>query len=388
MVVETGEHLFLVGASVRAAAFSALRAGLRPWCADLFADADLQARCRAGRLMEGYPHAFCAFLATDAPGPWLYTGGLENWPTLVWAMSRRRPLWGNNESELVRARNPFFVTRILHAAGLPAPACRRNPDDLPPGFHWLVKPLRRAGGTGILCWDEGVRARFHSSGGVFWQEFIEGEPCSAVYVGDGRNARFLGLTRQLVGLDWLHAAPFQYCGSIGPLVPSEAQRRALSVLGTVVGRACGLRGLFGVDAVESEDVFWPVEINPRYTASVEVLEYATGLGALAWQAWTFGADVPAATLQGTFPAQGFVGKAFLFARAPLTFPQDGPWTTTLTSPVPVEEMPPFADIPHAGQRIEASRPILTFFARAASPDACETQLRDQAAALDRWLYRG
>ena len=43
----TNEHLLLFGASVRAAAFSALRAGLRPWCADLFGDADLQARCPA-----------------------------------------------------------------------------------------------------------------------------------------------------------------------------------------------------------------------------------------------------------------------------------------------------------------------------------------------------
>ncbi len=34
------QHLLIFGASARAAAFSALRAGLQPWCADLFADAD------------------------------------------------------------------------------------------------------------------------------------------------------------------------------------------------------------------------------------------------------------------------------------------------------------------------------------------------------------
>jgi len=33
-------QVLIVGASARAAAFSALRAGLRPWCADLFADLD------------------------------------------------------------------------------------------------------------------------------------------------------------------------------------------------------------------------------------------------------------------------------------------------------------------------------------------------------------
>ena len=48
----------------------------------------------------------------------------------------------------------------------------------------------------------------------------------------------------------------------------------LQQLGLDLARGCGLRGLFGVDFVLSEGVPWPVEINPRYTASVEVLEYA------------------------------------------------------------------------------------------------------------------
>ena len=43
------ESLLIVGGSTRAAAFSALRAGLRPWCADLFADLDLQQRLPSAR---------------------------------------------------------------------------------------------------------------------------------------------------------------------------------------------------------------------------------------------------------------------------------------------------------------------------------------------------
>src|SRR5216683_2016111 len=88
------EHLLILGASARAAAFSALRAGLRPWCADLFADRDLQARCPVQRLSNGYPQGFAQMIRSDQPGPWLYTGGLENWPKLVRSWQRRRPLWG------------------------------------------------------------------------------------------------------------------------------------------------------------------------------------------------------------------------------------------------------------------------------------------------------
>ena len=54
-MLPNADNLILFGASTRAAAFSALRAGLRPWCADLFADADLQAHCPAMRLPVRLP---------------------------------------------------------------------------------------------------------------------------------------------------------------------------------------------------------------------------------------------------------------------------------------------------------------------------------------------
>jgi len=127
-------------------------------------------------------------------------------------------------------------------------------------------------------------------------------------------------------------------------------------------------------------------VNPRYTASVEVLEYATGLPALALHRRVFDPAAPAPAPAAT--ASGVVGKAVLFARAPVVFPEDGPWLATLHSPLPVEEMPDFADIPPAGQRIEAGRPVLTFFARAADVTACLEALRRGAADLDAQLSGG
>src|SRR5205807_493928 len=93
----SGEHLLIVGASARSAAFSVLRAGLRPECADLFADADLRARCPVWCAPpKDYPGGFLDLPAFAAPGPWLYTGGLENRPELIDELARRRqPLWGN-----------------------------------------------------------------------------------------------------------------------------------------------------------------------------------------------------------------------------------------------------------------------------------------------------
>ena len=76
----------------------------------------------------------------------------------------------------------------------------------------------------------------------------------------------------------------------------------------------------------------------------------------------------------------------LFARDGLTFPDDGPWLAALRSADPVGELPAFADIPFAGTRIEAGRPILTLFARADALAACLDVLQQTAADLDHWLF--
>jgi predicted ATP-grasp superfamily ATP-dependent carboligase len=396
--------LLLFGASVRAAAFSALRAGLQPQCADLFADEDLRARCPAARSVSQYPHGFLKYAREEGSGPWMYTGGLENWPELIQHIAAVRPLWGNDESVLHKARSPHFVTELLSAAGLPVPAMRGRPDGLPRDGSWLVKPLHSSGGGGIDFWKGRKGRRKH----VYYQVYVAGEPCAALYVSDGWQAHLLGVTRQLIGEAWLHAAPFHYCGSVGPLALNAGTRRTFERLGQVLTTGCGLRGIFGVDCILRDGVPWPVEVNPRYTASVEVLEYATGTAALALHRAVF--DPAASVSSALAPSKergvggegvghareggplapcdstAFIGKAVLFAQAPLTFPAEGPWLSAFRMSDPIDDLPAFADIPAAGQKIGAGRPVLTLFARGQTASACLDRLQSVAEDLDRRLF--
>jgi predicted ATP-grasp superfamily ATP-dependent carboligase len=213
-------------------------------------------------------------------------------------------------------------------------------------------------------------------------------------VGDGSRARLLGVTQQLVGEAQLHAKSFRYCGSIGPLALEPDQHALFERLGNALAAGCGLCGLFGVDCILADGVPYPVEINPRYPASVEVLEYATGTAALALHWQTFqsqGSELvhPSPSLknpQGQ-SAGPIVGKAILFAWQSLIFPREGPWTETLRAPGDIWQAPAFADIPHAGEHIEVGRPILTFFARANSVVECRERLWQVAADLERSLYQ-
>ncbi|MCS6852489.1 MAG: ATP-grasp domain-containing protein [Gemmataceae bacterium] len=366
--------VLLVGGSVRAAAFSALRAGWAPWCADLFADTDLQACCPAQAVSPAaYPRAFLALADEAPPGPWLYTGGLENHPRLIAELARRRPLWGNDATALSHARSPTRVAGLLRDAGLPSPEIRFAPP-ADTRKAWLLKPLAGCGGRGIRLWDGASPL----PPGYYFQEQIAGPSAAALFVGDGQRARLLGVTRQLVGEAWLHARPFRYCGSIGPLALTDAQRQHFVLLGNTLAAGCGLRGLFGVDVIVRHGVPWTLEVNPRYTASVEVLEHATGLLALHEHRRVFDPGLPPLQTQ---PSKRVVGKAVLYAPWEMVFPADGPWREIGSSAAYPEGMPRFADVPKAGERIAAGRPILTMFAAAATLGECQNSLRRQADAL-------
>src|SRR5205814_9173037 len=72
------------------------------------------------------------------------------------------------------------------------------------------------------------------------------------------------------------SAPFAYRGSLGPCPIRPALAARLEKLGDRLASVFGLVGWFGVDYVLDDGLPWPVEINPRYTASVEIHELAAG----------------------------------------------------------------------------------------------------------------
>ncbi len=86
----------------------------------------------------------------------------------------------------------------------------------------------------------------------------------------------IGIVRQLVGERWLGSRNFQYAGSVGPWPVSDGTRATLARIGNVLAEEFDLIGLFGVDFILDDEEVWTLEVNPRYTASVEIVERVTG----------------------------------------------------------------------------------------------------------------
>jgi predicted ATP-grasp superfamily ATP-dependent carboligase len=334
----------------------------------------------------GYPHKLAAYLSEAPAGPWMFISGLENHPPLVAKLARQRPLWGNAGDVLKQIRDPAEVVRTLQNASLPCPEIRRQQSELAPTKRWLVKPLAGTGGTRIRLWD---RTNPAADRREYFQEFIEGQPCSAILLGTTAGARLLGATEQLIGECWLRARPFGWCGNIGPMTLTDNLKNQLERLGELLVREFLLRGFFGVDFIMRDDEAWPVEVNPRYTAAVEVLEYADQAAFLN-KYWKLFAG-QTAHHRPLFPkrkgSKSLIGKAVLYAPRSLVFPVEGPWQEVLGCPPPITELPAFADIPAAGTRIEAGQPILTMFARGDTVKTCQQQLQKIAVELEQCLYR-
>jgi hypothetical protein len=346
---------------------SLARAGVPAWAVDLFADRDLARLAPCARCpIDDFPGALPRLAEQFPPGPVLYAGGLENAPEVVRELAARRPLWGNGPDVIERVRDPFWLTDCLHGKRFAYPRV------LPPGLpcpatgDWLLKKRHSAGGLGVRA----ARAGEPAGPGEYLQEFIPGPSLSAVFVADPPKCRLVAVTEQLIGVPRLHARPFHYAGTVGPLEVGGDLSSQLTLLGHRLTMEAGMRGVFGVDFILHDGAAWVVEVNPRYPASVEVIEAACGLAVLA----------PSQAARGL--AMCHVGKGIYFAPHPITVPPSGPWDADLAGPLDPWRLPGFADIPNPGEETPAGSPLLTVFVTGSTPAECRERLQSRAAELD------
>src|SRR5260370_381911 len=171
-------NLIILGATARAAAFSAQRAGMRPWCADLFADVDLVRACPARRLaLDTFPAGLIDALADAPDGPMMFTGGLENRPDLLERIDR--PLWGNAPDVLRRVRSHLVLADALRRHRLPALDVRHDAPPAGDGRAWLVKPRSSGGGVGVRPYiGQQFEPKTH-----YLQEYCPGACFGALFLG-------------------------------------------------------------------------------------------------------------------------------------------------------------------------------------------------------------
>jgi predicted ATP-grasp superfamily ATP-dependent carboligase len=370
------ESVLIVGASVRGLAESAATAGLGVLAVDAYGDLDLLARARTIALRRDLgadwsPTAAVAAAAGLVCSSVAYVSNVDNHPQCVARLAAGRRLLGNPPDVVRQVRDPVRLAQELARRGLPAPRVRTEaPARVPSGRTWLLKLRRSGGGRGVRAWRPGERV----SRSTYLQERVEGVPGSITFVADGRRAVPLGLSRQLVGDPLFGGSGFRYCGSLlcggpEPLFPREAELAAAAeALAAAVTEAFGLTGVNGIDFMARDGVPWPIEVNPRYTASMELVERVHGISVFGLHADGCGGRLPAA---GPLirPAARVAGKAIVYARDEAIMGHLRRWWSDAN----------VRDVPHPGERITRGQPICTVFGDAAGETGCREALAARAA---------
>jgi len=406
----SGSPLIILGASARALAESAVRAGWDVHAADLFCDLDLQAIATtavpvahgADDAAIGYPWSLSEAAKSFPPAAaWCYTGAIENHSNLIDAIANVRPLAGNPSDVVRRLRDPAQLAAVACAAGLSFPETHSSPNGVPLDGTFLVKPLAGAGGRGIRRWTQAVADdTMHQATTVsrpqIWQRHAAGIPLSASYCFAEGSARLLGVSRQLIGEPWCHAGMFAWCGAValhaaGSRTGTDPLIASLELLGGVLAERSRPVGLVGVDlVVDAGETITVIEVNPRPTASMELFE-RSGAGSIAGSHMAACGYAPPSgiAIDQPFPRPASIwAKAVLFASQPTPVTQPlidrltreaSPWTQTDGG------WPAIADIPRPGQTIPAGAPVVTIFAAASTTDDALARLRDRVARIDALL---
>jgi predicted ATP-grasp superfamily ATP-dependent carboligase len=143
-----------------------------------------------------------------------------------------------------------------------------------------------------------------------------------------------------------------------------------------------LTGLFGVDFVLAGDEAWPVEVNPRWTASVEVIERIAGF--CAARIHIDAACHGRLPERRPLPAPGrFAGKRILFAKHGVRI--DERLVADCVARNAGRDVPSIADISPAGTEIPPGGPVVTLLAGGDSPSEVGRRLDASAARVEAML---
>ena len=374
--------LILIGASVRALAFSCIRAGYNPWCIDLYADEDLTKNCPTTLITKSFPDEISDLIKTAPKVPILYTGGLENHSALLQSLSAERTVLGITGNTLTNLRNTPEFYNLLKSKQINTPNIITSTKDLNKETSYLRKPKYRSGGLGIKPFDPSKQAIVDDSD-FYYQEFIKGESRSAIFCFTESGFELLGTSIQSSGTQSLHANDYLYSGNIGPVKPCNSELTELQTIGEIISSNYRPHGLLGMDYILNESRVYPLEINPRYTASMEVLELALGQNFITKHMQAFGFKAICENPARTEPS--VIGKAIYYAPHDVLIPEDAPWVSIEANP---RLFSTFADIPRANSAIDKVSPVVTIFAKADSLTEVEVQLKKLTSQLDSLFHVG
>jgi predicted ATP-grasp superfamily ATP-dependent carboligase len=356
------QHILVVGFSTRHVVQSAFKAGYVTYAVDHFCDQDLfwytRDRMRFEELDE-IPECVRVLCERYPVDFIVVTSGAEQ-------LQSRIPRLGTPPDRLGRFLDKQEMHRFFEEQGIPSPSLMAEGT-----FPVMAKPTRGAGGwrNRILRNNEEKEAwlREFPDIPVIYQNIVEGIPASVSCISDGKRAVAIAANEQL--LRETEGTPYGYAGSVTPI--SHPFREAMLLLAEKAVAASGCTGSVGVDFILSDRV-WAIEINPRFQATLDTVEMATGTNLFRLHAQACIGGIPKQRPE----TRRHAARAILFAERDFTLSAD------LSRFAPT-----VADIPWPGTSFEEGNALVSVFGYGSTRDAAEKMLNINIASIRRYIQQ-
>ena len=329
-------RVLIAGFATRHVAQSAQRAGYRVCAVDHFCDQDLNwytdDRIRFDEL-DDLPDAVMEMSARHRFDMLVVTSGAEDIRSSI-------PICGTSPKKVQKYLDKLEIQHFFEELHIPVPSLAK--DNEYPAF---LKPCRGAGGWRNAIVHSGAEETVWESlyPGVPYvrQQVACGIPASVCCVTDGKTAKAIATNEQL--LRGTAGAEFGFSGSVTPC--SHPKAKLMIGYAEKIAAASGCAGTVGIDFLIGEDVV-AIELNPRFQATVETVEMATGCNLFAFHT---------AACNGTLPIRiqaitRHAARKILFADRNMTI------STDLRNLAPM-----VADIPWPGTELEKDQAVVSVF---------------------------
>ena len=295
-LIQNPKVVYVIGASGRAAAESVRQSGLRTIVVDLYSDCDSGDHADV-ITVDSFPDSIVDQLRILPAGWVLLAGGMEHHLDAIAELERYHRLIGPSVDQIKWLRDFHYLSNSLTGSlALHFPEtligernCRSeairlgrfSESNLSIGTGWLKKSLRGCGGFHIEPSPRDCPETIDYSTSYFQQRIL-GRSIGTVFYCQEAETKLLGATESIS--KELHESlvgpqpelpAMAYRGSFGPIeIPGVVKDRMCRWIHSL-SKKIDYQGLIQADWIlDPNDEAWLLEINPRWTSSMEIIEWA------------------------------------------------------------------------------------------------------------------
>lgn len=354
--------MLVAGFATRHVARSAHAAGYEVYAVDHFCDKDLSwytRECVKFEELAELSDRIAGVAARHSIDMLVVTSGAESIDAVI-------SLCGTPRDRVERFLDKLEIQRFFEGLGVPVPPLGKG------AYPAMIKPRRGAGGwrNTIVNSEEEEQAWEAAWPDVPYitQQLVGGIPASVSCIANGTEAVCVAANEQLLRGEGVSAHGF--CGSLTPYRHPLTER--MLEVGRQIAAASGCLGSVGIDFMLDRDSVWAIEINPRFQATLDTVEMATGYNLFSMHVDACRGILPVLPPDKLQTAV----RRILFTDRDIVIRED-------LSPL----APAIADIPWPGTHIEEGHAVVSVYGWGANREEALWMLDNHITTVRRYMER-